>query len=168
MVRLSRSVSIARDSSGMKFTPWSFVSCILVSILFLAVITSGYPASNPDIVSTVRCLRFVQWNWSICCTHLQFNLARSRIDAREKDKLTFGWHWTMSPLCRPNVREYPRYFGNDHFLLASLARTAEPRVEGNRRSASSSGSLTCKLLLLAADKRIEDARRWRWETRLIS
>ncbi|XP_076381134.1 uncharacterized protein LOC143260192 isoform X2 [Megalopta genalis] len=56
----------------MKFTSWSFVSCILVSILFLAVTTSGYPASNPEIaIESMR--QIPQWH---CLRYRKFDLVR--------------------------------------------------------------------------------------------
>ncbi|XP_076286271.1 uncharacterized protein LOC143211954 isoform X2 [Lasioglossum baleicum] len=56
----------------MKLTSWSFVSCILVSMLFLAVITSGYPASNPEIaIESMR--QIPQWH---CLRYRKFDLVR--------------------------------------------------------------------------------------------
>ncbi|XP_076232805.1 uncharacterized protein LOC143178172 isoform X2 [Calliopsis andreniformis] len=56
----------------MKFTGWSFVSCILVVILFLATTASAYPASNPEIaIENMR--QIPQWH---CLRYRKFDLVR--------------------------------------------------------------------------------------------
>ncbi|XP_017756062.1 PREDICTED: uncharacterized protein LOC108547868 [Eufriesea mexicana] len=56
----------------MKFTAWSFVSCVLIVIFFLAVATSAYPASNPEIaIENMR--QIPQWH---CLRYRKFDLVR--------------------------------------------------------------------------------------------
>ncbi|XP_043519304.1 uncharacterized protein LOC122533544 isoform X2 [Frieseomelitta varia] len=56
----------------MKLTAWSFVSCILTVVFFLAVATSAYPASNPEIaIENMR--QIPQWH---CLRYRKFDLVR--------------------------------------------------------------------------------------------
>ncbi|KOX68689.1 hypothetical protein WN51_04175 [Melipona quadrifasciata] len=55
----------------MKLTAWSFVSCILIAVFFLAVATSAYPASNPVTIENMR--QIPQWH---CLRYRKFDLVR--------------------------------------------------------------------------------------------
>ncbi|XP_012349021.1 uncharacterized protein LOC100870722 isoform X2 [Apis florea] len=56
----------------MKLTAWNFVLCILVTVFFLAVTISAYPASNPEIaIENMR--QIPQWH---CLRYRKFDLVR--------------------------------------------------------------------------------------------
>ncbi|XP_016766964.1 uncharacterized protein LOC100578666 isoform X1 [Apis mellifera] len=61
----------------MKLTAWNFVLCILVTVFFLAVTTSAYPASNPEIMYNLQAIenmrQIPQWH---CLRYRKFDLVR--------------------------------------------------------------------------------------------